>query len=262
MRCEDAQAYLPDHLAGTLPPEAARQLEAHLAACVHCAAEFEAADDTWQRLATLPAPRPDSRAMRARFDAMLHEHQYGEVVRASRPSMRWFAVQAAAAAAVLVIGVVVGRQTAPVPPAPAQDPQIAEMRAELRQMRHMVTLSLLQQQSASERLKGVTYTAQIEQPDRDITAALLDTLRYDPNVNVRLASIDALKRFAEDDAVRRSAMETLAAQTSALVQIALIDFAVETNDRTALETLRRLSTDPMADQAVRARAARGVEQLG
>lgn len=262
MRCEDARAYLPDHLAGTLPPDAAERLDAHLTACVQCAAELEGADDTWQRLAALPAPRPDSRAMRARFDAMLHEHQYGEsLAPRARPSTRSFAVQAAAAAAILVAGVVLGRQTAPVAP-PPHDAQIAEMRAELRQMRHMVTLSLLQQQSASERLKGVTYTTQIEQPDRDITAALLDTLRYDPNVNVRLASIDALKRFAADDAVRRDAVETLASQTSALVQIALIDFAVETNDRAAVETLRRLSTDPMADQAVRARAARGVEQLG
>jgi hypothetical protein len=262
MRCEDARAYLPDHLAGTLPSAAAEQVDEHLRTCAACAAEFDGADDTWQRLAAIPAPRADSRAMRARFDAMLHDHQSaGAVAPRPRASVHVYALQALAAAALVIIGVALGRQTAPAPP-PAQDTQIAELRDELRQMRHMVTLSLLQQQSASERLKGVTYTSQLEQPDTDITAALLDTLRYDPNVNVRLASIDALKRFADDDAVRRGAVATLDGQTSPLVQIALIDFAVETNDRGALEALRRLSTDPMADQAVRSRAAQGIEQLG
>ena len=262
MRCEDVQAHLADHLAGALPAAAAAQVDEHLRTCATCAAEFETADDTWQRLAAIPAPRADSRAMRARFDAMLQEHQYGEAL-GSRPraSVRSYALQALAAAALVVIGVGIGRQSAPAP-APAQDGQLAELRDELREMRHMVTLSLLQQQSASERLKGVTYTGQIDRPGTDIPAALLDTLKYDPNVNVRLASIDALKRFAANEAVRRGAVETIAGQSSPLVQIALIEFAVEMDDRAAVDTLRRLSTDPMADEAVRARAAQGVQQLG
>lgn len=263
MRCEDIQSHLPDHLAGSLSPAAAAEVEAHIRACAACAADLEAAGETWQRLAAIPAPRADSKAMRARFDAMLQEHQHGAApAQPPRTSMRTHALQALAAAALLVIGVALGRQTAPQPAPPPQDPQLAEMRDELRQMRHVVTLSLLQQQSASDRLRGVTYTSEIEQPGSDITAALLDTLRYDPNVNVRLASIDALKRFAGDDDVRRGTVGTLVDQTSPLVQIALIDFAVEMNDRSAVDALRRLSADPMADQAVRMRAAEGLAQIG
>jgi HEAT repeat protein len=81
-------------------------------------------------------------------------------------------------------------------------------------------------------------------------------------VNVRLATIDALKRFAASENVRRGAIEALTRQTSPLVQIALIDFVVETNGRDAAETLRRLSRDPTVDAAVRARAANGLEQVG
>ena len=259
MRCEDVQAYLPDHLAGALSATAADAVDAHLRTCAACAAEFEAAGDTWQQLATIPGPRVDSGAMRARFEAMLQEHQSPTVPARPRPPFWHHALQFAAAAALVVVGIAIGRQTAP---APAVDPQLGEMRAELREMRHMVTLSLLQQQSASERLKGVTYTSQIEQPGTDVVAALLETLKYDPNTNVRLASIDALKRFASDEGVRRGAVESLPAQTSPLVQIALIDFAVELDDRGAVETLRRLSADPMTDETVRARAAQGLQQLG
>jgi hypothetical protein len=159
----------------------------------------------------------------------------------------------------MILGVGIGRQTAP---PPAADPQLAMLREELRDMRQMVTLSLLQQQSASERLKGVSFTAQIEQPGGEVTLALLDTLMHDPNVNVRLATIDALRRFAARENVRLGMIEALARQTSPLVQIALIDYVVETNDRGAADTLRRLSNDPMLDQAVRGRATQALQQIG
>jgi hypothetical protein len=263
MRCEEIHAHLADHLAGTLAPDESGELAEHLRTCRACAAEFEGLDETWQILGTVPADRPDSAAMRARFDAALDGYQHGLGVERAKPGRfaraGTYGLQFAAAAAVMVLGVGIGRQTAPTP---AADPQLAMLREELRDMRQMVTLSLLQQQSASERLKGVSFTAQIERPGGEVTLALLDTLMHDPNVNVRLATIDALKRFAGGENVRRGVLEALARQTSPLVQIALIDYVVETNDRGAAETLRRLSNDPMLDQAVRGRATQALQQIG
>jgi HEAT repeat protein len=200
--------------------------------------------------------------MRARFDAMLDGYQGGLHARRANPGaarFRTWGLQFAAAAAVLVFGVAIGQQMTRTPVA---DPQLASLREELRDMRHMVTLSLLQQQSASARLKGVSFINQIDQPDSEVTLALLDALMHDPNVNVRLATIDALKRLSTRETVRRGAIEALSRQTSPLVQIALIDFVVEQSGREAAETLRQLSSDPMVDQAVRARALRGLQQIG
>ena len=129
-------------------------------------------------------------------------------------------------------------------------------------MRQMVTLSLLQQQSASERLRGVTFTSQIPQPGSEVVNALIDAVMHDPNTNVRLASVDALKRFADRESVRSASIEALLRQTSPMVQIALIDFVIETGGADSAEALRRLSVDDRLDQAVRARATRGLEQLG
>jgi hypothetical protein len=257
MECHDIQAHLPDHLAGALPPDDMDAVASHLRTCAACAAEFEGLDETWQRLGELRGHRPDSAGMRARFEAGLEAQQHG-AARSRRPSARSYGLQLAAAAALLIVGVLVGRAMTPAAPA---DPQIADLRADLREMRQMVALSLLQQQSPSDRLKGVTWTRQIEQGDSDVITALLDTLRYDSNVNVRLAAVDALKRFAGDAAVRRGAADALVQQTSPLVQIALIDFIVEIGDRDAAATLRRLSMDPMAEKEVRARAAQGLARV-
>jgi hypothetical protein len=263
MRCEEIRAYLADHLAGTLAPDVAGEVAAHLRTCRACAASADGLDETWQLLGAMPADRPDSAAMRARFEAAVDGYQHGLGVECARPGrfgrIRTYGLQFAAAAAVLVLGVGIGRGTTP---RAVTDPQLALLREELRDMRQMVTLSLLQQQSASERLKGVSFTSQIEQPGGEVTLALLDTLMHDPNVNVRLATIDALKRFAGGENVRRGVLEALARQTSPLVQIALIDYVVETNDRGAADTLRRLSSDPMLDQAVRGRATQALQQIG
>jgi len=268
MRCEEIHAHLADHLAGTLLPDVAEQVADHLRECQTCTAEVESLQETWQLLGTLPAHTPDSAAMRARFAASLDGFQGGlstgpasAVVsrRFSRPST--YAWPLAAAAASVVIGIAIGRQTAPAP-ATTPDAQLTMLREELREMRHMVTLSLLQQQSASDRLKGVSFTNQIEQPDSQITVALLDTLMHDPNVNVRLATIDALKPLSTRAVVRRGVIDALPRQTSPLVQIALIDFIVEKNGREAVDTLRRLSMDDMLDAAVRARARQGLQQIG
>jgi hypothetical protein len=260
MRCEDAQAQLPDHLTRALPLAAANALDAHLQTCPSCAAELDAAADTWQRMAIIPSPAADSTAMRARFHAMLDEHvAVADSPARRRVSVTHYGLQFAAAAALVVLGVALGRQTTP---AAAPDPQIADMRAELRDMREMVTLSLLQQQSASERLRGVSYTDRIDQPGNELTRVLLDALMHDPNDNVRLRTVDALKRFADHETVRRGAVEALSQQTSPLVQVALIDFVVEMNSREAADALRQLSADSMIHEQVRARAEQGLARLG
>ena len=128
-------------------------------------------------------------------------------------------------------------------------------------MRQMVALSLLQQQSASERLKGVSWSNQLDQPGAEVLSALLDTLMHDPNVNVRLAAIDALKKFGDRQTVRRGVLQALEEQDSPLVQIALIDLVVEIQAKESLDTLRKLTTNTALHEAVRKRAEWGIEQL-
>jgi hypothetical protein len=264
MECEAARAQLADRLTGTLAPEAAAALDEHLRSCATCAVDASAVTDTWTLLGDIPAAEPDSAAMRARFDRILEAS-----TPAPRPVRRsplgdggWWAhgLQAAAAVILVALGFLGGRQTMP---APAPDPGLSELREELRATRQMVSLSLLQQQSASERLRGISYTSQIDRPGGELVSALIDTLLHDPDVNVRLKTIDALKRFADRDNVRRAAVDALAVPASSpYLQIALIDFLVEANDQNSAPSLRRLADDTMVDKAVRARAAWGLQHIG
>ncbi len=270
MRCEDIHPHVADYLAGTLSPAETADIETHLRECRLCAAKFTDLRETWQLLADVPAERPDSARLRARLHATIAGYEQGILAqpssfsRVTQAIVAWWRVpsmaQAAIALALLVTGVVIGRESPLAPVSP--DPGIAALRQELGDMRQMMTLSLMQQQSASDRLKGVTWTGQIEQPGNEVVAALLDTLMHDTNANVRLASIDALKRFAERDLVRRGTIDAFPRQNSPLVQIALIDFVIERYGRESASTLRRLAQDPMLEESVRARAAWGLQQVG
>src|SRR5260370_32118610 len=81
--------------------------------------------------------------------------------------------------------------------------QVAQLRNEVNSMKQLVTLSLLQQQNASDRLRGVTWSYRVEQSDSEVLGALLTTINHDPTVNVRLAAVDAIKTFADSPLARK-----------------------------------------------------------
>lgn len=267
MRCEEVRNGLADYLTGGLPESTRAEWRQHLASCAACRAEATALEEIWSALGEIPAEPVDRVAMRARFDGLLaaQPQKPGRVRSAMQRWPQRLVVQAAFGAALFVAGLLVGGFVLmPGSPTPSASPaalDLVELRLELHDMREMLALSLIQQQSASERLRGVSWSNQIDQPGSDIVTALLETLLHDPNVNVRLAAVGALRRFSAQDDVRRGTLEALSDSSSPLVQIALIDYIVETRDKQAADGLRRLSKDAKSDEAVRGRAAWGLERL-
>ena len=227
MGCEEIRNRFADDLRNELPEADRAELRRHLVSCQACREEFESLEQIWSGLDDIPGERPDAGIMRARFDEMLDAHARewpapdrracgGASTRASRAGgrrpgsrwRRWVSPPACCRRRLRRIdGPAGGRAITP-----AAD--LVELRRELHDMREMLTLSLMQQQSATERLRGVSGSSQIEQPGTEIVRALLDTLMHDPNVNVRLASVDALRRFATQDVVQQATIRRWANRRS------------------------------------------------
>jgi hypothetical protein len=138
---------------------------------------------------------------------------------------------------------------------------LAALHTELANMRQMVALSMLQQQSASQRLEGVTWTRREGQLDPQVLTALMHTLRYDASVDVRLAALDALSRHAGQPQVRKTVVDALQEQQSPLVQVALIDQLVEWRDTEAAPRLEQLRQMPNLNPTVRQRADWAISKL-
>ncbi len=272
MNCERVAELLPDYLQGNLGHDLDDQLEDHFHECANCAQEVA----LWKELAQLPIAQP-SAALRANFEAMLGAYREGRRQQsraASRAFGAWSGWTAGdwlrpaiagvlAALALLVVGFFAGRYgTAANAPQVQAQAQLAEMRTELGNMRQLVVLSMLQQQSAAERLQGVSYSTKVAHSDPQILAELLHTLRYDPSVDVRLAALDALSRHGNQPQVRSGLLDALQPQQSPLVQIALIDLLVELHDAGARGQLQRFQQDLHVDPSVRERAAWALSKLG
>jgi hypothetical protein len=288
MSCEQLKSSLPEFWDGSLPLEERRALEAHFASCGDCRREALELREAWQAMEA-PDEEP-SPMLRQRFDAMLEGWQVRDLpvrpmttrVVAPQPrarESRWWQASSAwsgalAAAAVLLVFGLVGagfvlRRSASSTDASAAAARVelAELRSEMHGMRQMVAISLLHQDSVTERLRGVSWSNQLDAPDAEIVNTLIDTLTHDANVNVRLAAIDALRQFAQttpdgqNKQLRAALVQSIATQSSPLVQISLIDTMVQLRERDAVTVLRTLADDATANKAVRQRATWGVRQL-
>jgi HEAT repeat protein len=118
----------------------------------------------------------------------------------------------------------------------------------------MVAISLLQQQSASERLRGVSYAYHVQPSDTEVLSALLTTVNQDANVNVRLAAIDALHAFGSSPVMRTAIIQSIQRQTTPLVQVALIDLLVDLKETEAAPELKKIASDDQIDAGVRQHA--------
>lgn len=256
---------LEAHFEGTLSPEETGSLQAELRVYPDLEAEFE----LWGDLATLGIEEPGlglSLRLAEALDAVKRE----ERELASGKSLTWIermlarfwpsqpAYSFAAATVFLVLGLAAGWLGAG--GFEREDPVLRELRAEVRDTRELAILTLLQQESATDRLRAVSYSSQMAAPNSTVVGALIRTLHYDTSVDVRLAAIGALSRYRNQTEVRRAFVEGLEEPgTSPLVQVELIQQLGGIDDPRARQVLEQMAVNPALDPSVRLAAARQVQ---
>jgi hypothetical protein len=139
--------------------------------------------------------------------------------------------------------------------------QVQALSEQLREMRQMMMLSLLQNPSASERMRAASYASDSRTISPDILAALLTTLNNDPNVNVRLTTLDALTRYARNAAVREGLIQSILQQDSPLMQAALADVMLKLQEKRAVPLFKKLLEDKGLNEMVRSKIEQVITHL-
>jgi len=124
-----------------------------------------------------------------------------------------------------------------------KDEQIVYLGREISDLKEMMMLSLLEKESATDRLKAVNLTHGMDQASQKVTDALLKTLNNDENVSVRLAALDALRAYSKDSRVRELLVRSIAEQKSPLVQVALAELMAELQEKGAVKELKKILED-------------------
>ncbi|MBN2416857.1 HEAT repeat domain-containing protein [bacterium] len=267
MKRDPIEALVMDYWDDATPPERKRELKQELLAAGYTEAELNDLKRFLISLDDMPVPEPGEELDRA-FYRMLAE----ETAKAGRktarngnkPALFWKRIEQQLmpklgyAFALVFLGWVLGTW---VTPGAVGGSRMERMAAEISEMKEMVMLAQLQQDSPSERLKAVTLAEEWTDADAKIVTVLMRTLDSDPNVNVRLATVETLSRFTDNPVVRRGLIESINRQQSPLVQLALAELMGRLQEESAKPELNRLLENKELNYAVRDRVSHVVSML-
>ena len=266
--CEDIRTLIIEYIDGVLNDEDARRVDEHLSACEDCRTELAATRSMLSQLDGFELEEP-SGSLKRNFRSMIDSYSLGM----SDKKISWHetivnrleswwpkrpVVQFMTTVAVLIIGLITGlniNKNA----APGND--IAQLHSDMYNLNKVVMTSLLNQSSAADRISGLTMTSQLKNVDTQFYSTLLLLLNSDPNVNVRLAAVNALTNFADDEYVRHELIISLGIQTSPLVQISLIDLLASIKEADSSSTLIKMIGNPEVDRHVKERARKALKQF-
>jgi negative regulator of sigma E activity len=140
---------------------------------------------------------------------------------------------AAAIAAILVIGILVGQNWTQRDFISNMDKQTAQLILEMNQNMNST--------SVSGRIEAVQVSQKFENPKSEVINTLIKTLKTDESPNVRLAAAEALDRYATKADVRAAFVTQLSSEKDPFVLIALINTLSEQKERKAIDPLENLT---------------------
>lgn len=103
----------------------------------------------------------------------------------------------------------------------------------------------------SDRIKATTVTFELEAAEPEATKNLGYLLRNDENANVRLAALEALRRFPQDAGVREELLAAMNESPPDVVRFELIETLVRMNEKRVLPYLENIIGTDTLPQPVR-----------
>ncbi len=265
MECKNIKPLLIDFADKKLNIEQTSMVQQHLLKCKSCTEELDELSTVMNELNQIKDEQP-SKNLRAKFMQNLQQEKTNlsiqktvasqlEQSKKSRTLSPF--MQIAAGFAILISGVLIGL----VANKPNNQNQIASMQTEINGLKQMVMLSKIDQQSPSARIQAVSFANDMQQSDPEVIKALISAMNTDENVNVRLAATTALAKFAEEDFVRASLIESLPNQSDPFVQITLINIMIQLNEKRASNYLQQIVNNKETNKTVRSLANKGLDIL-
>lgn len=259
---EKYEQLIADYLEGSLDDDGKTKVEELIANGVIDFMEFRDLEKLHEDMGALNSPAP-SREMSTRFYAMLDEEKKSvrkPWLQRMREYLQLLMVEItmpklAYALILLIIGGLVGSRFS------ISSSEIEQLSAEVQNMREMMMVNMLEGASAADRLKAVTISSQMASVDTEAIRALLFTLNNDPSVNVRVQTIEALKRWGKNELVRKGLVQSIARQQSAIVIVELADAMIELELRNSAPEFQKLLKERELDFTVKQKLENSIAAL-
>lgn len=260
MNTQQAHEMLIDYIDGVLSQEQEEEMAEILKSDEPLRREYEETLLLMQQMSGSLDPEP-AHSLKANFQAMLNAEiktsEKSNIVRFIKREQSFFGspLRVAASVSIIMIGLFAAFWIAQ---DSVKNAEIQALKQEMEATRQLLIRTLQDRNSASTRIMGVNQVSEIANPDEQIIRALLNTYNQDDNTNVRLAALKALSRFTHDEQVKQALIQSLDTQTDPIVQIELINLMVQMREKSALESLKKISEDQKIIETVRDEAYKGI----
>ncbi|MXV17753.1 zf-HC2 domain-containing protein [Hufsiella ginkgonis] len=271
MKCAQCEELFTDLVNHELAPAEKEKVERHLAGCPDCTLELVSFKQLWGEMEAVETPVP-SAYLKVKFQAMLET--YKESVKEEENTAwdtlkeqwkRLWKVQPrwpmAYNLAVILAGFAITWWVAVPQKTGDQGQQLKVLSAQVTELKQTMMLTMLENPSASERMRAVSYTTELKQADAQVIDALLTTLDNDPNVNVRLSTLDALSGMAAYPEVREGLIRSITGQKDPLMQSAIADVMLKLQEKRSVGSLKKLLRQKDLDHGVREKINQTINSL-
>ncbi|WP_106791081.1 HEAT repeat domain-containing protein [Aquimarina sp. Aq78] len=242
MNCKDIQNQLIDYIDHNLDQETYQKVEVHIKSCKQCKTALQELQTVFEAIDNTSSQELPDQSLQMNFEKMLKKEKEGvndpKIVSLNpKAKSSWKTVlQIAATIALVFSGYFYGKleNTA------SLSEEMAVLEKEKYQMKQTMTISLIENESASKRLQAVNYAEEFEKPGNDILNALINKMHYDDHTNVRLAAAEALAKFSDSEMIRKALINALDIEQDPGIQIELIQILVSIQEKRAVPSMEKL----------------------
>ncbi len=241
MNCNEIEGQLIDFIDHNLDQATHQKIEEHLKDCKSCSSTLHELQIVFEAMSSDPKKLPN-KSLQTNFEKMLANEKEllansNVISIGKKTNVSWkTAIQIAATIALVLSGYFFGK---------FQNneffsKEIAVLKKEKTQMKEVMTISLIENESASKRLQAVNYAEEFEKPGNDILKALINKMHYDDHINVRLAAAEALAKFSDSEMVRKALIHAMDLEKDPGMQIELIQILVSIEEKRAVPSMEKL----------------------
>ncbi|ADQ19210.1 putative transmembrane anti-sigma factor [Leadbetterella byssophila DSM 17132] len=245
---------LIDYLNGELNEAERAEVEQKLSTDPEFARECEETKALWDSLKLITIPQMD----KSRFKHALEGYKQAEKPRFSwsglwnkQPKMRL-----AYTFLLILIGLAGGWLLNE-----NQNNEIAKVEEEVTSLKQEMVLTLIENPSATERIRAVNMSTEIPDANDKVIDALLSTLNNDPNDNVRLMTLEALIGFADHPKVRQGLVKSIVSQESPILQSAMADVMLNLQEKSSVKPLKSILKQEGLDSTVKDKVEKTIQQI-
>lgn len=258
MEFQELENKLIDYLDDALTAEQRAEVEKQLEVSVELRQTLEELKMVMNGMETAEEFQPSPK-LKNNFDQFLQkeinnlEAQNTPIVKIQNSNKfgRRFFFQIAAAAAILFIGIFVGKNIGGTPEVTID--HIVDLRLEMLEL-------LEKDKSTSGRIKAVNISYEL-QPDNEIVDALIQSMNIDKSTNVRIAAMEALSHFQNEPKVRTALCQSLTVQSNPMIQLSLIKILINMKEKQAVEYFEKIIEKESTTPEVKDEAQMGIFKM-